>query len=47
MPDAFETPTAKQWKTTNIIKKISESTDANNTNQNIMRKIIKVYIVQQ
>ena len=47
MPNAFETTTAKLWKTNNIIKVISESTDANNTNQNIMRKVIKVYIVQQ
>ena len=42
MPKQFETDTAKQWKTNNIIKLISLSSDGNNTNQNLMRKVIKV-----
>ena len=48
MPKLFETDTAKQWKTNNIFKIISTQTsDANNTNQNIMRKTIKVNCVNQ
>ena len=45
MSKSFETETAKQWKTNNIFKIISTSSDANNTNQNIMRKVIKVHFL--
>ena len=43
MAKSFET----DWNTNNVFRLISISTDANNTNQNIMRKTIKVNCLYQ